>query len=207
MIAGERLLDRFEIAYAPSVTGLAAMTDERSDGGPGFVLADTRRDLRHAAAELADVVEQTGAVQRVGGEATRAALRTAAGGALLHVIAHSGLGPKGGYLVLADGEVSAADIVEWRIGPRLVVLPTCASAATIGKEMWGSLAAAFLAAGSRHVVGTVASVEDHIGAEFSRLFYRAGGLRDPVGAVTRAQREMARNHKVGIWSAFVIAGL
>ena len=209
-VSGERLLDRYEIVYAPSATGLAAMTTERGDragAGAGAVLADARRDLRHAAKELESVVDRTGAIAHVGAGATVAALRSAAHAPLLHVISHSGLGLDGGYLVLADGEVTAADIVAWRIGPQLVVLPTCASAATAGREMWGSLAAAFLAAGSRHVVATVTSVEDAVGAEFTRLFYLAGGARDPVGGVTRAQREMAARHPVAEWSAFVVAGL
>jgi tetratricopeptide (TPR) repeat protein len=207
-VGGQRLLDGYEVVYSPGVTGLAAMSGNRADGaGPGIVLADTRSGLAHAESEMKYVVEQTGAVPQIGDTATKAALRAAAGQWLLHVISHSGLGLDGGYLVLADGEVTAADIVDWRIGPRLAVLPTCASAATVRKEMWGSLTAAFLAAGSQHVVGTVASVEDHIGAEFTRLFYRAGGLADPVGAVTRAQREMARRHRVGTWSSFVVAGL
>ena len=206
--AGERLLDRHEIVYAPSVTGLAAMAVERRDrGGAGTVLADTRSRLRHAPSELKDVVDATGAIPHVGADATVAALRAAAHGPLLHVISHSGLGVEGGYLALADGKVSAADIVAWRIGPQLAVLPTCSSAATAGREMWGSLAAAFLAAGSLHVVATVTSVEDSVGLEFTRRFYRAGGARDPVGGTARAQREMAGSYPVAAWSSFVVAGL
>ena len=72
--------------------------------------------------------------------------------------------------------------------------------------MWDSLAAAFLAAGSVHVVATLSSVEDAAAAEFTRLFYRGGGAQDPVGATIRAQRVMARAHKVDDWSAFVVVG-
>jgi tetratricopeptide (TPR) repeat protein len=205
---GDRLLDRYEIAYAPSVTGLAAMTVERgARGGAGTVLADTRSRLRHAPSELKDVVAATGAIPHVGADATVAALRASAHGPLLHVISHSGLGVDGGYLALADGKVSAADIVASRIGPQLAVLPTCSSAATAGREMWGSLAAAFLAAGSTHVVATLNSVEDSVGLEFTRRFYRAGGARDPVGGTARAQREMAGRYPVAAWSSFVVAGL
>ncbi len=207
-VSGKRMLSRHEIVYAPSVTGLAAMAAERGDrAGDGVVLADTRSELPHAESELEGVVEATGAIAHVGTDATVAALRASAHGPLLHVISHSGLGVDGGYLALADGKVSAADIVAWRIGPQLVVLPTCASAATGGREMWGSLAAAFLAAGSRHVVATVTSVEDSVGLEFTRQFYRAGGARDPVGATARAQREMAGTYPVEAWSSFVVAGL
>jgi tetratricopeptide (TPR) repeat protein len=207
-VAGDRLLDRYEIVYAPSVTGLAAMVPETEDRGRGaLVVADTRSGLEHADAESKIVVDQTGATPRVGPQATAAALRTGVDLALLHVISHSGLGARGGYLVLADREVTAADILSWRIHPRLVVLPTCASAATIRSEMWGSLAAAFLAAGSHHVVATVAAVQDSVAMEFTRLFYREGGVEDPVGALTRAQRQMAGRYPAEAWSAFVVAGL
>ncbi len=207
-VSGERLLDGYEIVYAPSVTGLAAMATARdSTVGSGLVVADTRSNLDHATLESGLVVEQTGATRRVGRNATRFALRSAASLPLLHVISHSGLGVRGGYLVLADGQVTAADILEWRVSPRLVVLPTCASAVTVRGEMWDSLAAAFLAAGSRHVVATVASVEDQVAADFTRHFYGKNGLRDPVGGVTRALRDMAKRYPVADWSAFVVAGL
>jgi CHAT domain-containing protein len=207
-VSGQRLLDGHEIVYAPSVTGLAAMTAERGDhAGDGAVLADTRSDLRHAASELEIVVDRTGATAHLGASAKVAALRASARRPLLHVISHSGLGLEGGYLALADGKVTAADILTWRVGPRLVVLPTCASASTAGREMWGSLAAAFLAAGSSHVVATVTSVEDSIGLEFSRLFYAAGGAQDPIAATARAQREMAARLPVAAWSSFVVLGL
>jgi tetratricopeptide (TPR) repeat protein len=207
-VSGQRVLDRYEIVYAPSVTGLAEMAAERDAAvGPGLVIADTRSDIEHAASESKMVAESTGATRKVGAEATIAALRAAASQPLLHVISHSGLGAGGGFLSLASGQVTAADIVAWRIRPHLVVLPTCASAATVRTEMWDSLAAAFLAAGSRHVVATVVSVEDRVAAEFTRHFYREGGARDPVRGVTRALREMAREHPVSAWSAFVVAGL
>ncbi len=207
-VSGERLLDRYEVVYAPSVTGLAAMTAERgAPMGPGLVVADTRSTLDHASLESRLVAEQTGATRRVGRDATTAALRAAADVPLLHVISHSGLGVRGGYMVLADGQVTAADILAWRISPRLVVLPTCSSAVTERSEMWDSLAAAFLAAGSRHVVATVASVEDRVAAEFTGHFYREGGAHDPVGGVTRALRKMSKRHAVADWSAFVVAGL
>jgi tetratricopeptide (TPR) repeat protein len=208
-VSGERLLDRYEVVYAPSVTGLAEMAAESAVAavGPGLVVADTRSDLEHATIESTFVAEQTGATRRVGPAATIAAVQGAAELPLLHVISHSGLGVRGGYLLLADGQVTAADILEWRVSPRLVVLPTCASAATVRNEMWDSLAAAFLAAGSRHVVATVASVQDRVAADFTRHFYREDGMRDPVGGVTRALRAMAKRYPVADWSAFVVAGL
>jgi hypothetical protein len=48
-----------------------------------------------------------------------------------------GLGLDRGYLVLSDSDVTVSDILTWRIHPRLVVLPTCASAAALRRDMWG----------------------------------------------------------------------
>jgi tetratricopeptide (TPR) repeat protein len=209
-VSGQRLLDRHEVAYAPSVTGLAAIAAAApEDGSPPVVIADTRRKLAAGDRELRAVVAATGARAHLGPQATPAALRRAADASLLHVISHSAVRPRGGYLVLAGGqEVTAADIVAWRLHPRLVVLTTCASAATSGMEMWGSLAAAFLAAGSIDVVATLASVEDRVAADFTELFYRLGGASDPVGAVTRAQRAMAQQGRpVADWRPFVAVGL
>jgi len=208
MLGGERLLDGYEMVYAPSVTGLAAAAAAKPSHAAGsVVLADTRSDLHHVESEMNIVIAHTGALPYRGNAATRDALQEAARVQLLHVISHSGFGPEGGYLALVTGKVTAADIVAGKIGPRLAVLPTCASAATPRREMWDSLAAAFLAAGSRHVVATVAGIEDSVGVEFTRLFYGAGGARDPVAAVASAQRDMADRYLVDAWSAFVVAGL
>jgi tetratricopeptide (TPR) repeat protein len=208
-VGGQRLLDRHEIVYAPSVTSLATGIQEREPTqGPGILIADTFSNLANVGEELRAVVEQTGAEPHTGSKATVVALRAAQRAPLLHVISHSGLDRRGGYLALAGGEkVTAAKILEWRIRPRLVVLPTCGSAATVRGDMWDSLATAFLASGSGHVVATLVSVQDSVAAEFTRLFYAQGGLADPVGATARAQRLMASTHKVEAWSAFMAAGL
>jgi hypothetical protein len=207
-VAGERLLDRHEIVLAPSVVWLAALSDEVFvDNGDRIVIADSRSNLPKAEQELRRVVAHTGATAYMGKDANRDALCSAAGSALLHVISHSGMDDRGGYLALSSGKVGTAEILEGGINPRLVVLPTCGSAATGRIEMWDSLASAFLAAGSSHVVATLASVEDSAAATFTELFYLHGGVGDPVGATTRAQRELARTHGAKTWSAFVVAGL
>jgi CHAT domain-containing protein len=87
------------------------------------------------------------------------------------------------------------------------VLLTCASAGTTRTEMWGSLAAAFLAAGSEHVVATLTGVPNDQASAFAVVFYRNGGAIDPVAGLSRAQREMARTRPVAEWSPFIVAGL
>lgn len=207
---GARVLDHHEVVYAPSASALAALLAAWSGNRREprtVVIGDARGDLQHAAAELAAVAAATGAAPRVGAAATRDALRSARDATLLHVVGHSGVGMDGGYLVLADGTVTASEILTWQLQPQLVVLPTCASAATRRRDMWESLAVAFLAAGSRDVVATLFSVEDRVAAELTRRFYRHGGARDPVGALASAQRELAREEPAHAWWAFVVVGL
>lgn len=203
-----RLVERHEIAYAPSATALALLrTAPPRPRDSAVVLADARRDLANAGTELQVVIDRTRARSFAAGSATTAAFRSAADAGLLHVVGHSGVGLDGGYLVLADGNVTSADVLAWRVRPEVVVLPTCASAATPRREMWGSLAAAFLAAGSRNVVATLYSVEDAVAAEFTAAFYEHGGASDPVGATARAQRTLARRLPPAAWSGFIVAGL
>jgi tetratricopeptide (TPR) repeat protein len=205
---GARLIDHHEIVYAPSATGLAGLGAATAIPVTAAVLlSDARNNLRHGAQETASVVAATQAAPLIGGEATIAALRSAQHASLLHVVGHSGVGMDGGYLVLADGQVAAAEILAWHLRPHLVVLPTCASAATNRRDMWGSLAVAFLAAGSSDVVATLFSIEDRIAAEFTATFYRHDGARDPVAATAAAQRELATHHPTSAWSAFMVVGL
>ena len=208
VVAGVRVLDHFEVAYAPSVTSLAVdgRLGDESDGR-AVVMADRRLIVRPDDRELTAVVKATGATQYLDREATTATFRAAAHSELLHLITHSGVNPREGYLALDDDqEVTAADILSWRVRPRLVVLPTCASATTRRTEMWGSLAAAFLAAGSQHVVATLMAVPNDDASAFSEAFYRLGGARDPVGGLARAQRELSSTRPVADWSPYIVVG-
>lgn len=212
-VKGRLMLERNEIGYAPTAHALAGRPSTwRSGTARGMVIADSQRDLHSAEPELNAVIELTGAIPAKGRDATASKLQSAKHLSHLHIIAHSGLNGSGGYLSLVDGNVSAADILDWGLRPRLVVIPTCTSAITresditLRGEMWGSLASAFLAAGSEHVVATLASVQDPVAAEFSRLFYTVGGLADPVGGTSRALRAMASRYPVSDWSAFIVAG-
>jgi CHAT domain-containing protein len=209
IVNGQRVLDRHEISYAPGVTGLAFDRDPtRASGGqPAVVIADSRLVVHSNDAELSAVIAATRAVARLGRQATTTSFREAGNANVLHLIAHSGVNARGGYLSLDDDqEVTAADILQWGVRPRLVVLLTCASAATRRSEMWGSLAAAFLAAGSEHVVATLAGVPTEDASTFAVAFYRHGGVDDPVGAVARAQRDLARVMPVAKWSQYVVTG-
>jgi tetratricopeptide (TPR) repeat protein len=209
VVAGSRLVEHHDVVYAPSATGLAALSTGAAapTSGP-VVFSDARNNLLHSRDETKAVVDATHAEVLIGAMATAAALREAGGASLLHIVGHSGVSRDGGFLLLADGQVSAAQILSWHIHPALVILSSCASAATERRDMWGSLAAAFVAAGSRDVVATLSSVEDIHATEFTRLFYEHHGDRDPAAVVATVQRLMIDAHRpAAAWAAFAVVGL
>ncbi len=202
------LVEDHAILFIPSLGALAAIERHQSEPyGPALVLADPRGDLPAAAAEGLEMGKLLHSAVRTAGQATSAELKRAGHARVLHLAAHTGVDARGPWLQLADREVSAGEIVENRIGPRLVVLASCSSGVRPGRQLWGSLGAAFLAAGSRAVVASLWSVEDARARELVLRFYREGGAADPAGALARAQRVAIRRGQSPIyWAPFVFYG-
>lgn len=205
---GRFLIEDHPLAHVPSAGALAAILARPcSEPGQAVVLADPRSDLPAAAREGAAVAALSGARLHSDRAADRAALARAAGARLLHVASHAGLGPRGPWLALADGDLDARRLIEGRIAPRLVVLASCASAVPPSGGPWGSLGGAFLTAGSRAVLAALGSVEDEPTRRLIEGFYREGGAGDPVGALARAQRaSIAAGEPAERWAPFVILG-
>lgn len=172
-----------------------------------MVLADSHGDLPAAAAESREVADLLASTARTSNQATSMELRRASGASVLHLAVHTGLGPQGAWIRLADHDVTAAQVVTERIGPRMVVLASCASAVRPGRQMWGSLGAAFLAAGSQAVLASLWSIEDERAREFVLRFYAEGGAVDPAGALARAQRvAIHQGVSPSYWAPFVLLG-
>jgi len=205
---GRRLVEDHAIAYLPGVSFLAAPLQAVPGAArPPVVLADPLRDLPEAAAEGREIAAFLKVQPRLGPAATRRALQSAAGAAVLHIGGHTGWGPGGPWLELADGQVTTAAILTARVRPRLVVLASCASAASSGRGLWGSPGAAFLAAGSGAVLATLGSVEDRNARDLVRHFYQEGGASDPAGGLARAQRALlAAGRPPSVWAPFVLLG-
>jgi tetratricopeptide (TPR) repeat protein len=209
---GQYLVERHALIHVPSLGALAAIESrEQSAAGPPAALGDPRGDLPEAAREIAHVAEKLGVQGALGPAATRAALQSTAGARVLHLATHVEVGPRGASLILADGEVTAGEIVEGRLGPGLAVLAGCASAAQLahrhGREVWGSLAAAFLASGARQVVAALWSIPDRSTRAFVERFYAEGGAEDPASALARAQRAwIADGRAAEEWAPFVLLG-
>lgn len=142
----------------------------------------------------------------VGRDATVEQLEASRRVELLHLAVHGELDPTGARLLLADhGQVTLADIFARDIGPRVAVLAGCATATGRDAEGWSELSSAFLAAGSRSVVGTLRAVADRDAREIMRRFYELGGARQPALALAKAQR-MRLWSSPSEWAPFIVHG-
>jgi len=205
---GRFLVEDHALVIIPSLSALAALESRaREPSTPPLILADSRGDLPAASLEGREVARLLGGSLRVRRAAVFGALRRASGARALHIATHSGISPRGPWLQLADRQVTAAEVVTSRIGPRLVVLASCASGVRPGRQMWGSLGAAFLAAGSRAVLASLWSIGDEQARELVLRFYAEGGASDPAGALARAQRVAIRQGQSPmLWAPFVLFG-
>jgi CHAT domain-containing protein len=194
------------VAYALSAASLS-VPPRAAGTGPAVVIGDPHGDLPGARREVIEVARILGSAPRLGHEATRAVVRGAANAWLLHVAAHTDAASNGPAIHLADGLLDAASVLEWPSAPRLVVLLGCSSARAKGRDELAPLTAAFLAAGSHTVVASLWAVDDTIAHRFAHELYRAGGTKDPIGALAKAQRAlMQRGAPEAQWSTFVVVG-
>ena len=206
---GRILVRDYSVSYVPSLNVLAVAEDNATFAyGPSVVLGDPRGDLPAAANEAQEIAARLGVSPLVGLAATRSQLlERAAHARVLHVASHTGLDARGAWLAAADGDVSAAMLVIHGTRPPLAVLATCASAVKEGREMWGSLGAAFLAAGSKSVLASLWSVADADAREFIVRFYDEGGADDSATALARTQRVFIDSGKpASFWAPYVHFG-
>jgi CHAT domain-containing protein len=108
-----------------------------------------------------------------------------------------------------DGRVLAADLLNLRLNPELLVLSGCETA--LGKSVAGEgligLQYIMLARGARSVMSSLWEVPDRETAELMSGFYSEllQDTQSPRRALSNAMRSMlARNVDPGIWSAFVL---
>jgi tetratricopeptide (TPR) repeat protein len=190
------------VIRAPRIP-IARSCELRAGVDTAVVLADSAGDLPAARAESGAVASRFGTTPLVGSAATSGALLAAKSEALLHIAVHAEFNAGGGILRMYDRPVAAPEIAATRLGPSVVVLAGCSTARSSDPELAGSLATAFLAGGSRHVVGTLARVSDDGAEQLVRRFYDFRGAEDPVHALARIQAELARGDSKD-WPYFAV---
>lgn len=196
------LRDRFALSRALRLTPRPAPA--AAAPRPAVVLGDPSSDLAQARAEAEHVARLLGVAPRLGNDATSRALDEVRAASVLHLAAHTMVVEKRPALRLADRPILLDELRALRPAPRLVVLGTCGSASARDETSWGSLASAFLEAGSEHVLATTQSVPDADGKLVVEEFYRQGGLADPAAALAAAQRALEGQLPASRLAAFVI---
>jgi tetratricopeptide (TPR) repeat protein len=190
------------VAVSPSLALLGREAQAPAAGS--LVLGDPQGTLPRAREEATGVGGRLGVTPLLGARATRAALLTSPEPHLLHIASHASGNPEGSSLALADGPLTFTEIVIAGLHADIVVLSGCATAKPRSAEMWGSLAAAFLANGTGTVIATLGSVDDDSARAVIDAAYRHGLATDPVRALAAAQREMiSASAPPDGWSKFV----
>lgn len=210
---GSVLLDRAVVDY-PAGASSSAPTQTPRRGA--LVIDDPRGDLPSSRREAAAVIAALRApgaleIEQLEGEAARppevrARLERAE---LVHYAGHGTFGGRDGLesgLPLADGMLTAADVLALARVPSVVVLAGCETgrAATAGGIEGLGLAQAFLAAGARHVVAAGRPVPDALTERLMRSFYEAlpAERGDVAAGLRRAQLALRQQDPSADWAAF-----
>jgi tetratricopeptide (TPR) repeat protein len=201
---GRYLVQERSIARLPGLAVLRAGPASWDDRA--IVLGDSRHDLPAAAREVRSLAATLGVPASVGDAASRQLLVSARHARILHIATHGVTTPSGRAIVLADGDFTAADVLEARLDPQIVVLSGCATAASDDAESWDGFPSAFLAAGSRYVVATLRSVDDAQAARVSQAYYAQPACMNPIERLAAAQRQLASVLPVAAWASFAAWG-
>jgi CHAT domain len=203
-VGGQPLIARVPVAYSFEPGRAQPSSPHARARGP-LVLGNPNDDLPWALAEAQRLSQRlTGAVSLFGGRVSRASVESYLPTAsLLHFAGHAssgGLDGLDGALHLAGGQrLSFGDVFALRGVPELVVLSACTSSVSHGSGAGLGIGQAFVAAGSRAVVGSSRDVSDRLARDFTQRFYDA-----LLGASSRAV--LPRDHYA--WaSAFRVASM
>ena len=208
--------DRLAVVIEPALSVFAMLTARPGSKLAGAqVFGDPTGNLPFAAEEAAQVGAVLHAEPLLGAQATRGAVLDALGSAeIVHIAAHGSMSrenPLESGLVLADGSLTARDLLAQRLSARLVVLSACDSGrGTLGggDELLG-LTDALLQAGIGSLVVSLWPVPDQATAALMTAFHqrRAGG-QPTAAALTDASLDIAAVHEHSwFWGAFIVVGL
>jgi CHAT domain-containing protein/tetratricopeptide (TPR) repeat protein len=225
------LVERFDIAYAPSATSwlqLGARTP-RMDMRRVLALAPHPERLPASLDEVASIRDVFGrnATLRTGAAATERAFRSSLRNyGVLHLATFGVLNrrnPLFSYVEFAragpdDGQLTVHEVYGLTLTGQLVVLSACQTALAAGAfgdvavgDDWIGLVQGFLEAGASAVLASQWPVEDRATARLMGAFYRdLGNGHSPAAALAAAQRALLRDPATAhpfYWAGFVLNGV
>jgi hypothetical protein len=200
-VDGRFLIEARPVVRLPGLAALGCRDGSWSDAR--VFVGDAGGDLPRASEEVRRLA---GPAARIGPAANHEAVRSSARAALLHAAVHGRITSGGGVLELADGPLTAAEVLALGLAPRTAVLTGCATAGSVDAEAWGGFPSAFLAAGSRYVIATLRAVPDDVAAAISHAYYAQPEALAPPERLAAAQRALVATLPVTAWSTFAVWG-
>ena len=215
---GTPLVERVEIAYAPSAAVLASRYESSVAAAPGsrrLLVGVADSAVPHVDAEI-DALKNLFADSTVmlGQDATEQAFRTEAPAAdVIHLASHAVFrqdNPLFSAIKLADGWLSLYDLYRLRLRASLVTLSACETGVNevLGGDELVGLARGFFQAGARSIVVSLWAVNDESTAQLMRAFYtNLDGGPGPAAAMRRAQLDLRRRYPHPyFWAPFIVVG-
>ncbi len=224
---GKFLIDRYTLAFAPSVSVLdEAIRRPKTSSGPALIVGnpapmpDGLKALPGSEIEAQAIAQTLNAKPLIGAQATESKVKEQLDRAsLLHFATH-GVVPRTAasglesWLALVpdgneDGQLTIAEIFDRNLQARLAVLSACDTGrGTVSGEGVIGLARAFLKAGVPTVVASLWKVPDEPTALMMQAFYaeRAAG-KDAATALRSAMLQVRAQYPgPQNWAAFVAIG-
>jgi hypothetical protein len=184
--------------------------------GPALVVGNPRGDLPHAEAEARQVAEHFGTTPLLGTAATKSAvLARLPHASHIHLATHAFFDPATPLesgIVLADGVLTAREVLQYRLRADVLVLSACDSGrvGSLGGEELAGFSQAFLQAGVRSLLVSLWRVNDPATAALMQAFYTARQTgADKALALRQAMTEIQQDPRWShpyYWGAFVLVG-
>lgn len=178
-VHGRPVLEHLPVAYGLE-PGRASGHVVRSGAGQRLlVLGDPSSDLGWSGAEARRLASRLPGSEVLIGEQVSfdSVIRALPGATLLHFAGHASSGGidglDGGLRLAAGRSLSLGDVFALPSVPELVVLSACSGSVSPGRGGGLSIGQAFLAAGSRAVLGASRAVSDSLAERFMQAFYDA----------------------------------
>jgi CHAT domain-containing protein len=213
----QHLAERFEVWTAPSssLLGLCAERVRASvEAVSALAVGYSAGSLPAVIDEARDVAALLGGRCFVQDGATRAAvLANADRHDIVHLAAHGEArldNPLFAHIVLADGQLTMADVFNMRLKGALVTLSACETGrvAVVGGDELVGLSRGFLFAGASTLVQSLWRVDDRATAELMHCFYDRLRVGEAPGVALRAAQRtfIEQGAHPYMWAPFQVVG-
>ena len=214
--AGESLIERYVVSYAPSASIFARTAMRPPSAGHGsLILAvpdSAAPRIAHEAAAIRQILPEAEVL--IGSETSAAALKTRGANKLyVHLAAHGLLrrdNPLFSAIRLGESRLELFDLKQMTLDAELVTLSGCSTGLSVvkGADELVGLMRGILGTGARSLLASLWDVNDESTTKFMIEFYKSffeGGAKDKAGAVRKATLEVRESYPhVYFWGAFAL---